>query len=283
MDRSPSPSAAGTVKRPVLIAAIAAFFLSFLLSMPVNFLYSWSEAQIADKLGITQTTFSGKTLAINQRDVFDLTATQYSHLIFLRPTPWLDAGQRRIIDERYEQAFAQFPASLYRSIRQSVPMTWGAVGYLAFGMLLCVPLFVIQMMLLYRSWKSLEPLKRTDPLYAANMPSPLQSVILLFIPLFHVYWIYVAFGRLCDKARFFAERFQRPYRGPSPLLVAVFIGLFYWDLACFLINMAPFGAAWYLNNALSLASLYVYPAMAIKLWRMIRDFSTVTLPAVGEP
>jgi len=67
----------------------------------------------------------------------------------------------------------------------------------AFSLLLClapaagIAAVIIWMIKLHRAWKVIQSLRLNDPT-EAGMPTPGQAVGLLFVPVFNLYWMFVA-------------------------------------------------------------------------------------------
>jgi hypothetical protein len=63
---------------------------------------------------------------------------------------------------------------------------------------LCIGAWVLGLMVIYRGWRLVQPMRYTDP-RDANMPTPGTAVGFLFIPFFNLYWNFIAFPGLVEK------------------------------------------------------------------------------------
>lgn len=93
---------------------------------------------------------------------------------------------------------------------------------------------VVSMTALYKGWKAVQPLKTMTKATTGEMIAPAAAVGLLFVPLFHYYWIYPAYLALVDNGKEMAELRQLSYTGPSKALVSAFIILLWVNAGCLL-------------------------------------------------
>jgi DNA-directed RNA polymerase subunit RPC12/RpoP len=64
---------------------------------------------------------------------------------------------------------------------------------------------VLMMVILYRGWKAIQPLRQTDQ-QEANMPTPGRAVGFLFIPFYNLYWIFVALAGFAERANKYIQQ-----------------------------------------------------------------------------
>lgn len=258
---------------------IACYLLGSLFALSLYVLDSWSEAQVRRALDIRPTGLTGYELVIDDGEVIKLSSKKYNDLVTFEDCEWLSEDHQDVILERYEMAFEQFPTSVYPELWESDYTLLAIAAFLMLLVILIVPLCIMQLVLLYKSWKSLQPLRQLAPPLASRMPTPAKSVLFLFIPFFNIYWMFAVYRRFEDKGRALAGLLQIPYRGPSKGFAVLFAALYYWNIISNRLDFAAFDTAWYLDMCLSLAGLCLFMAMAVKLWRMINDFAAAPLPA----
>lgn len=111
-----------------------------------------------------------------------------------------------------------------------LPIVAGEIGWILFLLMGVCGLAqgVIGLRKTYLAWKIIQPLRLTDS-SEVNMPTPGKAVGFLFIPIFHLYWIFVAFVGLANRSRKFYKIHQikdRPMSSGLAIGLCVFILIF---------------------------------------------------------
>ncbi len=90
----------------------------------------------------------------------------------------------------------------------------GGVGFLTWA--LCLPFYIQACVLIYKGWKSLQPLRVIDGVRGAQNPlEPILSVVLLLVPYVNAVWCYFCLPRYARYGRALASATGREYRGPG--------------------------------------------------------------------
>lgn len=91
----------------------------------------------------------------------------------------------------------------------------GAIFLIVVGALLPLFYYIVLLVVLYRGWKSVQPLRVVAPEMTLDMPTAGGAVGLLFVPLFNYYWVFRAYRDMVRHGRLLSELSGRRYRGPS--------------------------------------------------------------------
>ena len=105
-----------------------------------------------------------------------------------------------------DQEFAQLiDANRDAAVRQAQPLA--AAGMLLYfgATIVLSAAWIVSMVKLYRAWKLIQPLRRLDR-EETDMPTPGTAVGLLFVPIFNLYWIFVATKGLAVRANKYMAR-----------------------------------------------------------------------------
>jgi hypothetical protein len=73
------------------------------------------------------------------------------------------------------------------------------------GFGLGIAAWVLGLIVIYRGWRLVQPMRYTDP-RDARMPTPGTAIGFLFIPFFNLYWNFVAYPGLVEKLNRMAQQ-----------------------------------------------------------------------------
>ncbi len=102
-----------------------------------------------------------------------------------------------------------------RGSLSTAPVALGAISAGMLVMLLILFYHIVGLVVLYRGWKCLQPLRLIAPGKAVKMPSAGSTIALLFVPFYHFYWMFRAYRDVEKYGRQIADVMGKPYRGPS--------------------------------------------------------------------
>jgi hypothetical protein len=113
------------------------------------------------------------------------------------------------------------------------------------GVLLWIPAYVLALIILYRAWSAIQPLRHMAP-RDAGMPTPGKAVGFLFIPFFNIYWMFVAYYGLLRRAnRLLADRCSQAPPANDGLALAFVILCLIGGLAAVPVLGVVYLISWY--------------------------------------
>ncbi len=132
------------------------------------------------------------------------------------------------------------------------------------GLLCFLPMIVIYCIMLYKSWKVVQPLRILAPEESNAILSPGLAVGLLFVPVFSCYWFFPASQRLWTFATKLSALREKEYSGPGKRLLLA-IPAFMLLSSCFnlIIKLMQHMECWQGAILSSLAILVLLPVTII--------------------
>lgn len=144
-----------------------------------------------------------------------------------------------------------------------------------------LPLLVYILIQLYKAWKSIQILRDYDVLEKWKMPTPGKAIGFLFIPIFHLYWGFIAYSTLLSRANRLADEMQ----STQPARFYPAIGFLY--AACFVTSMIR-GVSFeetnvYTDYVFAVADCVLFILTYWQIKKVIRTFSSYQSNPVASP
>ncbi len=125
--------------------------------------------------------------------------------------------------EEFNTRYEQFESEYLEAKAWVTPAIVFGVTALV-GAVLSLPLYIVLMMLIYKGWRSLRPLKAVAREETSLMPGPVTALVLCLVPVFNLLWAYICLPGYGFYGKKLAALKGVAYRGPS-LALGLFIAI----------------------------------------------------------
>lgn len=281
---APLPQSKGPVKpinRYYFTILVCVMVVVTILSIPFVVLSSWGESQLMEALQVKKNSNYGYVLQLDENRKMNLSPSKLDSLMDQEQVRWLSDEDKEMIQGRFFEAAKRYPFKIM-VVLFSYDLAGRIVSIGASAVLLVYIVFGITLLvLLNRAWKTLQPLRSMVPGGAGSIPSPVMSVVGMFIPFYNFYWVFAAYGRLEKFGTIYARLKGIAYRGPTLGLTAAFGSLFVYNIITQRVEYEFLSSGWLLYIACLVLYPYVVIMLGIKLNTMISDFGGMSPETVS--